>query len=156
MYCPLVCRGITLKSGLCLSVLSIKLVIQPPDTYRCINHLLNTHWTYTVSVFMWVQKVREHSCCPVRTACSSCLWVSLLRVERLQHLTEWRIHKSQLCIHKSVYANRHGAVHWYKLSGEPFMTLSCSKLVWNVQSSGQIAPICVCLWTETAMEKEAI
>lgn len=26
------------------------------------------------------------------------------------------------------------------------MKLPCSKLVWNVQALGQIAPICVCLW----------
>lgn len=82
------------------------------------------------------------------TGCSSCLSVSLLIVERLQHLTGQCIRKSQLYIHKSVYANRHGAVHLYNLTGKPFMKLSCSKLVRNVRSFGQIAPICVwmCNW----------
>ncbi len=146
------CAGVSLYKSR-RYVACIKLVIQPPGTcrYTHINHLLNTyhsgfffaHWTYAVSFFFLCELRKYVNISALCTGCSSCLWVNLLRVERLQHLTERCIHKSQLYMHNSVYANRHGAALLYKVTGKPFMKLSCSRLVWIAQSSGQIAPICV-------------
>lgn len=97
------------KSALSLSVTSMKLVKRPPGTCKCtyLNHLLNTYH----SVFCTLNMHRPRFLCGYRkyvsipslfVGCSSCLWVSLLRVKRLQHLKDWHIHKSQLNIHESV------------------------------------------------------
>lgn len=86
-------------------------------------------------VFMWVQTVRDHSC--------SLYWLLIMCLG--QFTQSWKVNLTQH-IHKSVYAKRHRGVHLCKLTGQPFMKLLCCALVWNLQSLGQIAPICVCQW----------
>lgn len=116
-----------------------------------INHLLNTyhtcffaHWTSTVSGFyVGTESTWTFLLAVLDVLPASGSVYSKLKGYSTQQDDAYISHSYRYI--KSVYANRHRDVHLFKRTGKPFMKLSCSNLVWNVQSLGQITPICVCV-----------